>query len=104
MIISLLKSGLEYSMENFQKFLYQVMLSYQVCIYTWGKKHYLITKQQVICKMSKGAVESKPDTNILVTELQHYSWAYKDEIVEKQKTTLIFQILNKDCFEDGWKF
>lgn len=55
--------------------------------------------------MMKGALESKPDRNILVTELQHYSWAYKDGIVKEKKkkhpTTLSFQILSKDCFDDG---
>jgi len=33
MILSLLKSGLEYLMKNFHKFLYRVMLSYEVHVY-----------------------------------------------------------------------
>lgn len=44
MILSLLKSGLEYLMKNFHKFLYRVMLSYEVHVYAWRKKHYFITK------------------------------------------------------------
>lgn len=33
LILSLLKSGLEYLMKNFHKFLYRVMLSYKVHVY-----------------------------------------------------------------------